>query len=280
MIVGLLGFGKSQIIGRMSIGPNAPELLRAAVFLGLLVLLGTLEPLRPVRLSDPQRPLRWTSNFGLLVLGSLILTALQLSLLAVSLGAERLSFGLFNRVQAPSWVEGLLSLLLLDLAMYAQHRALHQWRWLWPLHRVHHSDVEFDVTTGLRFHPAELLLTQLYKAAIIALLGATWTAVLLFELAVSIFTVLTHANLRMPVRLETALRRLWVTPDMHRTHHSAHPAEADSNYGNVLSVWDRALGSYVAASHEPARDMRIGLAEFRVPAAQTLPSLLAQPLQH
>lgn len=263
----------------MTLDPNAAGILRAAIFLGLLVLLGMLEPLRPVRLSDPQRPLRWTSNFALVAIGSIVIGLLRLSLLAVAIGAERVGFGLFNQVQAPAWVEIALALLLLDLALYAQHRAFHEWRRLWPLHRVHHSDVEFDVTTGLRFHPGELLLSQLYKAALVALLGAPWLAVLLFEIALSSFALLTHANLRLPPRLEPALRALLVTPDMHRTHHSVHRDEHDANYGNVLSVWDRLFRSYVAASREPQRTMRIGLPGFRLPAHQTLPALLAQPLQ-
>jgi sterol desaturase/sphingolipid hydroxylase (fatty acid hydroxylase superfamily) len=279
MVKDLLGGESAQIIGRMMTDPNAPGLLRAAIFVGLLLLLGALEPRWPVRLSDPQRPLRWTSNFALVLLGSVIILALQLSLLGVALGAQRAGFGLFNQVSAPAWVEIGLALLLLDLAIYAQHRAFHEWRWLWPLHRVHHSDVEFDVTTGLRFHPGELLLSQLYKAAVVALIGAPWLAVLLFEIALSSFALITHANLRLHPRLEAILRSLLVTPDMHRTHHSTHRDEHDANYGNVLSLWDRLFRSHVPASREPHRSMRIGLPEFRVPAHQHLPALLMQPLK-
>lgn len=278
MLKGLLGGGLAQIIRPMPLDPTFAELLRAAIFFGLLVLLGMLEPLRPVRLSDPQRPLRWTSNFGLVALGTVLIVLLQLNLLVVSIGAERGGLGLFNQVEAPAWIEIGLSLLLLDLAIYAQHRAFHQIRWLWPLHRVHHSDVEFDVTTGLRFHPAELIVSLLFKAVMIALLGAPWLAVLLFEIGLSSFALLTHANLRLSPTLERRVRAVFVTPDMHRIHHSVHRDEHDRNYGNVLSVWDRLFRSYTAAAREPQRDMRIGLNEFRLPAAQTLPALLAQPL--
>lgn len=259
--------------------PALAELIRPAIFFGLLVLLGALEPLRPVRLSDPQRPLRWTSNFGLVALGTVLIVLLQLSLIAVAVGAERASFGLFNQVEAPRWVEIGLSLLLLDLAIYAQHRAFHELRWLWPLHRVHHSDVEFDVTTGLRFHPAELIVSMLYKAAVVALLGAPALAVLVFEIALSSFALFTHANLRLPPALERGLRALFVTPDMHRTHHSTHRDEHDSNYGNTLSVWDRLFRSYTRESREPQRQMRIGLNGFRAPRSQALPALLVQPLE-
>lgn len=279
MLKGLLGSGLAQIIRRMTPDPTLAELVRPAIFFGLLLLLGALEPLRPVRLSDPQRPLRWTSNFGLVAIGTVLIALLQLSLVAIAVGAEHANFGLFNQVEAPRGVEIGLSLVLLDLAIYAQHRAFHELRWLWPLHRVHHSDVEFDVTTGLRFHPAELIVSMLYKAAVVALLGAPALAVLLFEIALSSFALLTHANLRLAPALERALRAVLVTPDLHRTHHSTHRDEHDSNYGNTLSIWDRLFRSYTRASREPQREMRIGLNEFRLPASQSLPALLTQPLE-
>lgn len=263
----------------MDSSPAVSELLRPAIFVALLLLLGAWERARPLRLSDPQRPLRWLANFGLVAVGTALMTVLQLGLLAVAVWAEREGFGLFNRVEAPLWAEVTLAWLLLDLAIYAQHRAFHEVRWLWPLHRVHHSDVEFDVTTGLRFHPAELLASQLFKIALIALLGAPWIAVLLFETGLSSFALFTHSNLRLNPRLERALRWLFVTPDMHRIHHSTHRDEHDSNYGNLLSLWDRLLRSYTPAARENQREMRIGLPQFRAPSAQTLPSLLAQPLE-
>lgn len=275
----LLGGKTAQIIRSMTDAPALSELIRPAIFFGLLLVLGALEPLRPVRLSDPQRPLRWTANFGLVALGTVLIALLQLSLAAVAVGAQRAGFGLFNQVEAPAAVEIGLSLLLLDLAIYAQHRAFHEIRWLWPLHRVHHSDVEFDVTTGLRFHPGELILSMLFKAAIVALLGAPWLAVLGFEIALSSFALLTHANLRLPPGAERLVRALLVTPDMHRIHHSVHRDEHDSNYGNTLSVWDRLFRSYTRAAREAQREMRIGLVEFRAPAEQALPALLVQPLR-
>lgn len=258
--------------------PEFTDLLRPAIFFGLLALIGTLERLRPLRLSDPQRPLRWPANFGMVAIGTVLLAALPLGLLGVSAWARLAGFGLFNQVEAPVGVEVVCAWLLLDLAIYAQHRAFHEIRWLWPLHRVHHSDVEFDVTTGLRFHPGELLASQLFKMALIALLGAPWLAVLLFEIGLSSFALFTHANLRLPKRLDAALRSLVVTPDMHRVHHSVHREEMDSNYGNLLSVWDRLFRSYTPETREAQREMRIGLPQFRVPAHQTLPALLMQPL--
>lgn len=263
----------------MELSPAVSELLRPAIFVALLLLLGAWERARPLRLSDPQRPLRWFANFGMVAIGTVLVMVLQLSLLAVAIWAEREGFGLFNRIEAPVVAEIALAWLLLDLAIYAQHRASHENRWLWQLHRVHHSDVEFDVTSGLRFHPAELLASQLFKIALIALLGAPWIAVLAFEIGLSSFALFTHSNLRLNPRLERALRWLVVTPDMHRIHHSTHRDEHDSNYSNVLSLWDHLLRSYTREAREDHRKMRIGLNQFRVPSAQTLPSLLGQPLE-
>lgn len=259
--------------------PALAELLRPALFFALLVLVSVCEQWRPLRLSDPQRLLRWPANFGLVAIGLVLIAALPLSMLAASRWAQGAGFGLFNRVAAPFWVEAVTVWLMLDLAMYALHRALHEVRWLWPLHRVHHSDVEFDVTTGLRFHPGELLLSQLFRLGLVMLLGAAQTAVLAYELVLAAFLLFQHANVRVPALLERVLRSLLVTPDMHRTHHSAHRDETDSNYGFVLSLWDRLFRSYTRIGRDAPRQMRIGLPEFRVPEQQTLRALLAQPLE-
>jgi sterol desaturase/sphingolipid hydroxylase (fatty acid hydroxylase superfamily) len=259
--------------------PALVELLRPALFFGLLILLSVCEQWRPLRLSDPQRLLRWPANFGLVAIGLVLIAALPLSMLAASRWAHSAGYGLFNRVEAPPWVEAVLACVLLDLAMYALHRALHELRWLWPLHRVHHSDVEFDVTTGLRFHPAELLLSQLFRLGLVMILGAPFASVLTYELAFAAFLLFQHANLRLPPTPERILRSVLVTPDMHRTHHSVHRDETDSNYGFVLSLWDRLFGSYKRVGSDAPRQMRIGLPEFRVPGRQTLRALLTQPLE-
>lgn len=259
--------------------PALAELLRPALFFAALIALSRLEQWRPLRLSDPQRLARWPANLGLVAVGIAMLLVLQLSLLGAAVWAQRQGFGLFNRVDAPVAVEVMLACLLLDLAVYAQHRALHEIAWLWPLHRVHHSDVEFDVTTGLRFHPAETLLAQLFRLGVILLIGAPWLSVLLFEIALALFLLFAHANLRLAPGLERAARTLLVTPDLHRTHHSIHPEERNSNYGNVLSLWDRLFSSYTREARDPPRQMCIGLPEFRVQPHQTLWALLMQPLE-
>lgn len=253
------------------------QVLRPALFCALLILLGAIERARPVRLSDPQRPMRWPANFGLVAIGTAMIIALQMSLIASSLWAQEHNFGLFNHIEAPSYVEWGVAWLLLDLAIYAQHRAFHEIRWLWPLHRVHHSDVEFDVTTGLRFHPGELLLSQLFKMCVIVAIGAPWVAVVAFEVGLSSFAILTHANFRVSGRADRFIRLLFVTPDMHRIHHSVHRDETDSNYGNLLSIWDRVFASYRARPREDQRQMKIGIPEYRAPGQQNLLELLLQP---
>lgn len=259
--------------------PALAELLRPALFFALLVLESVCEQWRPLRLSDPQRLLRWPANFGLVAIGLVLVAALPLSMLAASQWAQGAGVGLFNRVDAPIWLEIAFGWLLLDLAMYGLHRALHEVRWLWPLHRVHHSDVEFDVTTGLRFHPGEVLLAQLFRLGLVMLLGAPLIAVLAYELLFAAFLLFAHGNIRMAPMFERVLRLALVTPDMHRTHHSAHREETDSNYGFVLSIWDRIFRSYTPSARDSPRQMRIGLLQFRVPEQQTLRALLTQPIE-
>jgi sterol desaturase/sphingolipid hydroxylase (fatty acid hydroxylase superfamily) len=255
------------------------ELIRPALFFALLVVVSVCEQGWPLRLSDPQRPLRWPANFGLGAIGLVLIAALPLSMLAASRWARAEGFGLFNDVEAPFWVEVSIAWLLLDLGMYALHRALHEVRWLWPLHRVHHSDVEFDVTTGLRFHPGELLLSQLFRLGMVMLLGAPPASVLAYELSFAAFLLFQHANVRIAPLPERVIRAVLVTSDMHRTHHSAHRDETDSNFGFVLSLWDRIFRSYVRTARDEPRQMRIGLPDFRVPGRQTLRALLTQPLE-
>lgn len=262
----------------MELSPEIGAATRPLVFVVLLVLLGAAERWWPARKQDPQRPHRWMANFGLTLAGAVMLMALQLNLVFAAVWAQSAQVGLFHQVTAPAWLEVVLAWVLLDLGIYVQHRAMHEVRWLWPLHRVHHSDVEFDVTTGLRFHPGELLLSQVYKIALIAALGAPWLAVLLFEIGLSSFALLTHANLSLPATIDRRLRWILVTPDMHRIHHSTQRDETDSNYGNLLSVWDRLLRSYRARSRQAPLQMPIGLPLFRHPAHQQFGALLTQPL--
>ena len=253
--------------------------LRPVLFVATLVGLAVLERVWPRRATPMQRALRWPANLGLGLVDAALLVLMPLVALDAALQARAAGWGLFNQLAWPPLVEGVVVLLILDAAIYAQHRLLHEIRWLWPLHRPHHTDIEFDVTTALRFHPFEIAGSLLYKLVLIALLGAPPLAVLLFETLLGLFSLFTHANLRLPARLDRVLRWLLVTPDVHRAHHSVHRAETDSNYGTILLVWDRLFGSYTPAPRDGHDAMQIGLPERREPAAQKLLPLLAQPLQ-
>lgn len=254
--------------------------IRLVALVGTLAILIGGEALAPRRRLGQPRWRRWFANLGLALIDTALL---RLAVPAAAVGlaalAQAQGWGLFNLLAMPDWLAIGLSLLLLDLALYGQHVLTHRLPVLWRLHRVHHTDLDIDVTTGLRFHPAEILLSLLYKGAIVVALGAPPAAVLIFEILLSSSSLFTHSNLCLPSGLERAIRRVWVTPDMHRVHHSVLRAETDSNYGTCLSLWDRLFRTYRAqplASHDA---MTLGIGQFRRPADQRLWPLLLQPLQ-
>ncbi|SFF25553.1 Sterol desaturase/sphingolipid hydroxylase, fatty acid hydroxylase superfamily [Fontimonas thermophila] len=253
-------------------------LLRVMIFVGVLAVLLVGERIAPRR-RDPSPPQRYLANLGLVVLDSLLLRlVLGAGALGVALAAEQRGFGLFHWIEAPGWVAGLLSLLILDLLIYFQHRAFHAVPLLWRLHRVHHSDLAFDATTALRFHPLEILLSMLIKMGAVALLGAPAWAVVAFEVLLNATAMFNHANLAVPPRLDRMLRRVLVTPDMHRVHHSIHRDETDANFGFNLPWWDRLFRTYRAQPREGHEGMTIGIERFREQKAQSLWRLLLQPL--
>ncbi len=253
-------------------------LTRLLIVAGLLVLLLAWQRLRPMR-GDAAIPGRQWRNIALVLVASAVVYLL-VPVTAVAFAAEMAinGIGLFNWVVLPAAVELLLGVVLLDLAIYWQHRWFHLLPVLWRIHRVHHSDTGFDATLGLRFHPAEIVLSLLYKLALIAVLGIGPGTVLLYEILLASFALITHADIALSSRWDTRLRRVFVTPDWHRVHHSVHRDETDSNYGNILSVWDRLFASHVTQPRDGHVGMRIGLPGFRDPDAQTLFALLRQPL--
>ena len=185
--------------------------------------------------------------------------------------------GLFNQVQVPYPVKVIVSMVLLDLTIYAQHVVFHRVPLLWRFHRMHHTDLDLDVTSGARFHPVEILLSVLVKFAAIALLGAPAVAVLLFELLLNAGAMFNHANLRLPQGLDRMLRAIIVTPDMHRVHHSVIRAETDANFGFNLSWWDRIFGTYIPQPEAGHTGMTIGLPEFQDQSVQRIDKMLLQP---
>lgn len=242
----------------------ANELLwRLGTFLTLLVLFAGLETLVPRRSRNLSRARRWPTNLAMTVLNSVALRALAvlLPLLAIgaALDAEAQGWGLFNRIDWPVWLELVLAVLILDLAIWAQHLVTHKVPLLWRFHRVHHADRDMDVTTGFRFHPVEILASMLLKIGLVYLLGPSALAVLVFEILLSGTALFNHANIALPGPLDRALRFVLVTPDMHRVHHSVHRAEHDSNYGFCLSLWDRLFGTYVAEPEAGHGAMTVGL---------------------
>lgn len=255
-------------------------LLRGAAFLLVLAVMAAAEVASPRRRREIPRVVRWTNNLALVVLDTLVLR-LVFPVLAVGMAvlAHDKGFGLLNVVAVPGWLAILASILVLDLVVYLQHVLFHAVPGLWRLHRVHHADLEIDVTTGLRFHPIEILLSMLIKLAAVSALGAPPVAVLLFEVILNGMAMFNHSNLRLPEPVDRLLRTVVVTPDMHRVHHSVVPAETNSNYGFNLSLWDRLLGTYraqPAAGHEA---MTIGLEQFRSPRELWLDRLLSQPFR-
>ncbi len=215
--------------------------IRLAAFAAIFALTAAWEWARPRRAA--RRGLRWATNLGLVALDSLVVRLLfPAAAVGAALDAAAEGWGLFNALDAPLWLSVPLSVLLLDFAIWAQHVAMHLVPALWRLHQVHHADEALDATTGLRFHPIEIALSMALKIGLVYLLGAPALGVLIFEVLLNGFAVWTHGNLRLPARVEPLLRRLIVTPEMHRAHHSTIRAEHDTNYGFLLSIWDRASG--------------------------------------
>ncbi|UOA28274.1 sterol desaturase family protein [Pseudosulfitobacter sp. DSM 107133] len=237
--------------------------LRLSVFLGLFALLALAEVLIPRRARAQGRTGRWVTNWAIILASTatLRLLALALPLLAVGAAVDAAAngWGLFNLLHWPVWLEITLAVLILDLAIWAQHLVTHKVPLLWRLHRVHHADVDMDVTTAIRFHPLEIALSMLLKIALVYLLGPAALAVILFEVILNGTAMFNHSNIALPAWLDAPLRRVLVTPDMHRVHHSVHRAEHDSNYGFSLSVWDRLFGTYIAQPQGGHDDMQTGL---------------------
>ncbi|WP_435100774.1 sterol desaturase family protein [Arhodomonas sp. AD133] len=253
--------------------------LRLGVFLGVLALLGLGELGRPRRTTVRRRG-RWWPNLAMLAIDALVLRfVFPLLAVGVALWADSSGVGLLRWAGLPAAVAFVAALLVLDFAIWAQHLAMHRLPWLWRMHRVHHSDLEFDITTGVRFHPLEIVVSMLYKMAVVALLGASVTAVIAFEVLLNATSLFNHANLRLPDTLDRWLRLIVVTPDMHRVHHSLWQPETDSNYGFNLPWWDRLFGTYRAAPRDGHVAMRIGLGRFRSRREQTLWLLLMQPAE-
>ena len=239
-------------------------LLRLALFLGIFALMAFLEWRRPMRRLTVARGPRWLTNWAMSILDALTVRLLfGAAAVGAAFDAAARGWGLFHTLALPSWAAFLLGFLLLDFAIWLQHLVMHKVPVLWRLHRVHHADRDVDVTTGIRFHPVEIALSMAFKIGLVYALGIPVGAVLAFEVVLNGMALFNHANLRLSPGLERALRRLLVTPDMHRIHHSVDRAEHDANYGFNLSIWDRLFGTYVPEPKAGQEGMTLGLPEWQ-----------------
>ena len=256
--------------------------IRLGAFVTALALLATGEALLPRRVRTFTRAWRWPTNLALVALNTLLLrAALPVTAVGMAIVAERRHWGLLHTADGlgplPAFVAGVV---LLDLFIYLQHLMLHAVPLLWRLHRVHHADIDVDVTTGSRFHPGEILLSMLFKIAAISALGPPAAAVLLFEVLLNVGSMFNHANLRLAPGLDRTLRLFVVTPDMHRVHHSAWAAETNTNFGFTFPWWDHLCGTYRAQPAAGHQAMTLGLTSFREPACSRLDKTLLQPLMN
>ncbi|MDQ3286734.1 MAG: sterol desaturase family protein [Pseudomonadota bacterium] len=255
-----------------------PGPVRVSIVAAVLLLLLAWQRLRPVRGDSAIAGRRWRNVAMVVIASAVAYVVVPVTTVALAATADAAGIGFFNRVGMPAAMELVAGIVLLDLAIYWQHRLFHLLPWLWRIHRVHHNDIGFDATLGLRFHPAEIVLSLLYKLALIVALGLSPWTVLLYEVLLASFALVTHADVTLTPRWEARVRRLLVTPDWHRVHHSVHRQETDSNYGNILSVWDRLFRTHVAQPRDGHAAMSIGLPDFREPESQRLLALLKQPL--
>jgi sterol desaturase/sphingolipid hydroxylase (fatty acid hydroxylase superfamily) len=254
--------------------------IRLSIFLGVLVIMALWEMAAPRRALTESKPWRWIGNLGIVVVNTVVVRLL-FPILAVGAAfwAEKNNIGLFNLISLPGWLEVAVAAALLDMAIYWQHRLFHMIPLFWRLHRMHHADPDFDVTTALRFHPLEIVASMVIKLALVLILGPAALAVLIFEVLLNGTAMFNHANVRLPLGLDHWLRWLVVTPDMHRVHHSVESREYNTNFGFNLPWWDRLFGSYRDQPGLGHGDMRIGLPAYGGAVCANLLWMLVLPFK-
>lgn len=252
--------------------------IRLGFFFGIFALVATWELLAPRRSLTTDKTLRWASNLGIITLNPLAVWMMFPVLpMGMALLAKDSGWGFLNQIALPYWLEVAIGVFILDFAIYLQHVMFHAVPVLWRLHMMHHADLDFDITTGLRFHPLEIIISMGIKLSAVILIGLPVLAILIFEVLLNATSMFNHGNIHLPLAIDRALRLLVVTPDMHRVHHSVVIRETNSNFGFNLPWWDRLLGTYrpqPAAGHTA---MTIGLAQFRDARRLTFFWLLALP---
>jgi sterol desaturase/sphingolipid hydroxylase (fatty acid hydroxylase superfamily) len=238
--------------------------IRLAAFLGIFAVMAVWEIAAPRRALTVSKAWRWSSNLGVVALNTLLLRfAFPVAAVGLAVIAAERGWGLLNNVALPGWLEIVLAVAVLDFAIYLQHVMFHAVPALWRLHRMHHADLDFDVTTGARFHPIEILLSMVIKLAVVAALGPAAVAVVIFEVLLNATAMFNHSNARLPLGIDRVLRLAVVTPDMHRVHHSIHDHETNSNFGFNLPWWDRLFGTYQPQPDDGHEGMTIGIRDMR-----------------
>lgn len=258
--------------------------LRLGAFAGIFLLLALYELAAPRRSLRAGKLRRWATNLSIVGLGAVTVRALgwiaqPLVAVGAAVIAARNGWGVLNAANLPLWLDVAITVVVMDFAIWVQHYASHRVPLLWRLHRMHHADVDFDVTTALRFHPVEIGLSMLYKVVWVLALGPAAVAVVVFEIALNGCAMFSHANIAMPGWLDRILRTVLVTPDMHRVHHSILEREHHSNFGFNLSIWDRLLGTYTPQPQEGHTGMTIGLPAYQTEAPTGLRWSLALPFR-
>ncbi|MBL4731677.1 MAG: sterol desaturase family protein [Rhizobiaceae bacterium] len=254
--------------------------IRFGVFVGLFVIMAGLEYFAPRRKLRPVKALRWLTNWAIIIIDSVLVRLLfKTAAVGAALWATENGYGLFNMIALPYWLAFIISFLVLDFAIWFSHLASHKVPIFWRIHRMHHSDIDIDVTTAIRFHPVEIILSMFWKYLIVLALGAPAASVLVFEIVLNGGALFNHANFKLPLSIDKVLRLLIVTPDMHRVHHSIIRKETDSNYGFNLSIWDRMFGTYIDQPSKGHDEMTIGLKEWQDEKPARLDWILMVPFR-
>ncbi len=254
---------------------------RLGIFAAALLIFMMLENIFPRRKKSLPLITHYLNNLSLSVVNSVLVKVLfPLGVFSFTLFLEKKEWGLFYLINLPAWLEIFIAIVLLDLLIYFQHVIFHKVPVLWRLHRVHHADVDLDVSSGVRFHPIEILLSMLIKMLTVMLLGVSPIAVMMFEIILNATAMFNHSNLRFPLGVDAIIRKILVTPDMHRIHHSIIRKECDSNYGFNVSWWDRLFRTYTALPQDGHLGMTLGLNDFRQKHDQQVHHLLMQPFKN
>ncbi len=258
---------------------NYEKQLRLGFFLGIFAVMAVWELLAPRRKLTVSKAVRWVNNLGLVFFNSAILRLLfPAAAVGMAVLATERGWGVLNNFELPFWLAVVLSVVVMDFIIYLQHVMVHAVPLLWRLHRVHHADPDYDVTTGARFHTLEIILSMGIKFATIVVLGPPVVAVIIFEVVLNATAMFNHGNVRLPKGLDSVLRWLVVTPDMHRVHHSVEDDEANSNFGFSLPWWDRMFGTYRDQPRGGHEGMTIGIHKYRdAKLVSWLPGMLALP---